>query len=107
MPTELQVALVAALAGVIGGLIGARARTVNEISEAAHRLVKPLNDRIDQLEQEMETLTEQVQRFKAVVRMLYSGIETLLRQLDEECLVPQWAPPPLDELLDGKGTEEG
>jgi hypothetical protein len=99
---ELQVAFVAALAGLLGGLVGARARTVNEISEAAHRLVRPLNDRIDELEQEMLALKEQVRRFRQIVRMLYDGIETLMRQLDSECISPIWSPPPIEDVLEGK-----
>lgn len=109
MSLELQTALIAAIAAVLGGLIGARARTVNEISEAAHRLLKPLNNRISTLEAkyrklriDYDGLERDVRRFKDVIRMLYEGIETLLRQLHDACLTPSWTPPPLEELLEGQ-----
>jgi predicted RNase H-like nuclease (RuvC/YqgF family) len=114
MSLELQTALVTAIAAVLGGLIGARARTVNEISEAAHRLLKPLNTRIATLEAnykklrtDYDQLEREVGRFKDVIRMLYRGIEALLHQLHDACITPSWTPPPLEELLDGDGGKNG
>jgi hypothetical protein len=96
---ELVVALVGvALSGGAGAIIGARAQARKTEAEATRTLlaavneslVRPLRERVADLEQDLEQREVQWDRER---RSLYEGIRQLISQLVEHDLVPCWTPP--------------
>ena len=72
--------------GVVGGFIGARANAAKAISEAVVNLIKPLNERV-------EELTKRVNILSRANRELRRGINILMGQLCDNKIPPQWEPP--------------
>jgi hypothetical protein len=62
----------------IGGIVGARATAASSITDAAMKLIKPLNARIDKLE--------------ADVKKYKHGTEILIRQITKLGHKPDWTP---------------
>lgn len=88
-------ALIALTAGVLSGIISARAGrrkndadAANAITDAATALVEPLTRRVDELEKELKILRPLPER----VRRLLAGINRLVEQI--RCLghEPVWTP---------------
>jgi hypothetical protein len=95
MDTSLIVSLIA-LMGAIGGVITAiatRRKTASEasqvITEAAMKLIEPLNKRI-------EVLEKLTQRQEKEIRGMRHGIGLLIQQLRDNHIEPVWIPEPAE-----------
>lgn len=100
-------AAIGATAGILTGLIAARAgrrkndaEAAQKITEAATQLVIPLSNRIEALEKELEQI-------RPMIKKLLAGIERLIKQI--RCLghEPVWTPEheaiPLEMKKNGRG----
>ena len=77
------IAIIVSLVIAIGGIITSRATATGAITDAAMKLIKPLNERIDQLCIEVEELKRENTK-------LTRGVKILIAQLKKMKVTPDW-----------------
>jgi LPXTG-motif cell wall-anchored protein len=86
--------IVVAFLGYFFGKRKNNADIVTEVSEAARKLIQPLNCRIDELEKELKPLRP----LPAKVKSLQNGIDILIKQLKRNRIEPEWTPAMADTI---------
>lgn len=100
MTADIIAAFIGAAAGIITALLAnAASRRKNNadasaaISEAAERLIAPLNKRIDEQEKKITDQDTEIRGLKKLVFQYVGGVRILIKQI--RCLghEPEWKPP--------------
>jgi len=89
------IAIVLAMATVIGALYGARqqaASALSSTSEAAKKWREPLEAEIAELKRESRKLAQRIDAQDDELRELRWGVTLLIRQLVDAGMVPIWTP---------------
>ena len=77
------IAIIVSLVIAVGGIITSRATATGAITDAAMKLIKPLNERIDQLDIEVAELKKENTKLR-------QGVGILIAQLKKMKVLPDW-----------------
>lgn len=105
MTEGIWIALIGVVAAGLGSFVGMlfgrrklEADAAQIVSNTAVSLIKPLQERLETVEDELETEKEVNRIYRRALDEWREGFEILDCQMRENNLTPNWSPPPIPDV---------